>query len=534
MKFTISSFVATLSSAPLKLPRPPTLLVHHPTCGFPEYHIRLYHHRSHFARHQCRLAPISTMTRKLAPTARPDSSLSPPPNGLQTHNAARQQPAVTARKRKAETTVTGTKRVRKAVAYEESDESAVESAETIPNKRARKAKAKETIVEDVDMVSKFKVAPKRTSKKKEEDSAPLEQRTVGSKLLVGAHVSIAGGVHNAIPNLIHIGANAFALFLKNQRKWDSPPLDPEQVTLFMDGCKRHSIQVNECCVPHGSYLVNLAHPDEQRKAQAYKSFHDDLTRCHRLSIRFYNFHPGNFAATTRENGIKLIAQAINKAHEDPATGEVIPLLETMATLGNTIGGTFQDLADIISHVTNKDRVGVCLDTCHVFAAGYDLRSPEAYASTMEEFDRIIGFKYLKALHINDSKAPLSSHRDLHANIGTGYLGLRSFHNLVNDQRIHGLPMVLETPIDTKDADGKKGEDKGIWAREIKLLEQLVGMDVESEEFKRQEKQLDTAGVGERERIGSQVKRKTAKESTPNKKTTKSKKKAVETSDSEVE
>lgn len=229
----------------------------------------------------------------------------------------------------------------------------------------------------------------------------------------------------------------------------------------------------------------------------------------------------------------MIAEAINKAHEDPATGEVVPLLETMATLGNTIGGTFEDLANIISHVTNKDRVGVCLDTCHVFAAGYDLRTPEAYAKTMKEFDEVIGFKYLKAFHVNDSKAPLSSHRDLHANIGTGYLGLQSFHNLVNDERIHGLPLVLETPIDKKDEKGKKVEDKGVWAREIKLLEQLIGMDVNSEQFKAQEAELEQAGVGERERVGDQVERKKAKDSAPAKKT-KAKKKRVETSESEGE
>lgn len=312
-------------------------------------------------------------------------------------------------------------------------------------------------------------------------------------------------------------ANAFALFLKNQRKWENPALDPEHASLFIDGCKNHSIQPGECCVPHGSYLVNLAHPDEDRKKQAYDSFHDDLTRCHKLGIKWYNFHPGNANATTRENGIKLIAEAINKAHKDPATGEVVPLLETMASLGNTIGGTFEDIAAIIEHVEDKDRIGVCLDTCHSFAAGYDLRTPEAYAKTMDKFDEIIGLNYLKALHMNDSKAPFNSHRDLHARIGTGYLGLRAFHNIVNDERLHGLPMVLETPIDGKDENGKKTEDKGIWAREIKMLEQLVGMDVSSEEFKKWEADLFEEGVGERERIGGQVKRKQDKDANPKKK-----------------
>ena len=186
----------------------------------------------------------------------------------------------------------------------------------------------------------------------------------------------------------------------------------------------------------------------------------------------------------------------------------------MASLGNTIGGTFEDLAAIISHVTQKDRVAVCLDTCHVFAAGYDLRTPESYLGVMAQFDQIIGLKYLRALHVNDSKAPLASYRDLHARIGTGYLGLRAFHNLVNDERLHGLPMVLETPNDSIDANGKKIEDKSVWAREIKMLEKLVGMDVESDEFKDLEKRLHEQGEGERERIGGQVERKKVKDAKP--------------------
>jgi AP endonuclease-1 len=291
-----------------------------------------------------------------------------------------------------------------------------------------------------------------------------------------------------------------------------PELDPDHATLFIEGCKKHNFDVGSCCLPHGSYLVNLAHPEKARKEQAYKSFHDDLTRCHKLGIKLYNFHPGNANATTREDGIRLIAENINEAHKDPKTGDVIPVLETMASLGNTIGGTFQDLADIIAHVEDKTRIGVCMDTCHVFAAGYDLRTPESFAAVMKEFDEVIGLKYLKALHVNDSKAPFASHRDLHARIGTGYLGLRAFHNIVNDERLHGLPMILETPIEIEDPEtGKKVEDKSIWAREIKMLERLVGMDVESEEFKTMEKKLFNEGAGERERIGEQVERKKKKD-----------------------
>lgn len=266
----------------------------------------------------------------------------------------------------------------------------------------------------------------------------------------------------------------------------------------------------ETCVPHGSYLVNLAHPDAARKAQAYASFINDLHRCHKLGIRFYNFHPGNANAGTREQGIETIAHHLNQAHQDPATGNVITLLETMATQGNTIGGTFADLAAIIALVKDKSRVGVCLDTCHVFAAGYDLRSRAAYQATLDAFEQTIGLAYLKALHVNDSKAPLSSHRDLHARIGTGYLGLRAFHNLVNDVRMWGLPMILETPCEVMGGDGRMIEDKGVWAREIKLLESLVGMDVDAEEFKTLEAELQDEGLAERQRIGEQVDRRGAK------------------------
>ncbi|KAL1595085.1 DNA-(apurinic or apyrimidinic site) lyase [Paraconiothyrium brasiliense] len=465
-----------------------------------------------------------------------NSSLTPPPKDLQPP-ATTGEPgppatkAVNGKKRKAETaanTTKITKRTRKTTVTTEKDadvDISVDKPAEIakPKKRARKAKVEEETVVDEVVIQEgeegntSKTTQKKSRKKKDEIIPPLAERTTGSKLRIGAHVSAAGGIHNAVTNLLHIGANAFALFLKSQRTWKNPDLNPEHATLFIDGCKHHGIDASECCVPHGSYLVNLAHPDEERKKQAYDSFHDDLTRCHKAGIKYYNFHPGNAAATTREGGIELIAEAINKAHKDPATGAVVPLLETMATLGNTIGGQFKDIAGIIELVEDKDRVGVCLDTCHVFAAGYDLRTPEAYERTMKEFDETIGLKYLKALHVNDSKAPLYSFRDLHARIGTGYLGLRAFHNLVNDKRLHGLPMVLETPIDKKDENGKKFEDKSVWAREIKMLEQLVGMDVESDQFKKWEADLHEEGAGERERVGEQVKKREEKNAKPKKK-----------------
>ncbi|KAF2101553.1 DNA-lyase [Rhizodiscina lignyota] len=340
---------------------------------------------------------------------------------------------------------------------------------------------------------------------------PIVARTVGSKLVLGAHVSAAGGVHNAVTNSVHIGGNAFALFLKSQRKWANPPLIDDHCTSFISNCETHKYNAGQYVVPHGSYLVNLAHPDAERMKQAYDSFHDDLARCHKLGIKLYNFHPGNAAAAaTRAEAIQHLAAQLDKAHADEATGAVVTLLETMATRGNTIGGTFEDIRDVISLVTKKDRVGVCLDTCHVFAAGYDIRTPVTLSSTLADFDSTVGLNYLRALHVNDSKAPLGSNRDLHANIGTGFLGLRAFHALVNEPKLWGLPMVLETPIDVKGEDGKVEQDKRIWATEIKLLESLVGMDPDSEKFQKLEVELAAKGKAERDRIDTQVKKKEEK------------------------
>ncbi|KAF1848349.1 AP endonuclease [Cucurbitaria berberidis CBS 394.84] len=473
------------------------------------------------------------MAKKL-PKTTSDSSLSPlPSNFASVTEQVSFETRVSGKKRKAETTIDATKRIKKAPAPSDKPEDAVAGAEATPRPKRRATKeaiVKEETIDDRDngktLIRNNKsedesgddgAKVKKTTTRKTrnvKNMAPIAERTKDTKLRVGAHVSSAGGVQNAIVNLISIGGNAFAMFLKNHKKWESKDLDPEHANLFIDRCKENSICAADCCLPHGSYLVNLAHPDPERKKQAYGSFLNDLTRCHKLGIRLYNFHPGNANATTREEGIKLIAENINQAHKDPATGGVITVLETMASLGNTIGGTFKDLAAIIELVKDQSRVGVCLDTCHVFAAGYDLRTRETYAQTMEKFDKEIGFEYLKAFHINDSKAPLSSHRDLHARIGTGYLGLRAFHNIVNDERFHGLPMVLETPVDVIGEDGKKTEDKGIWAREIKMLERLVGMDVESNEFKELEAKLQEEGTAERDRIGGQVERKKIKDANP--------------------
>jgi AP endonuclease-1 len=235
---------------------------------------------------------------------------------------------------------------------------------------------------------------------------------------------------------------------------------------------------------------------------------DDLQRCEELGIKLYNFHPGSSGKNPRPEAIARIAAQLNKAHK--ATKTVVTVLENMAGSGNVIGSTWEDLRDIIALIDDKSRVGVCIDTCHTFAAGYDLRSPEAFKKTMDSFSTIVGMSYLKALHLNDSKAPLSSNRDLHANIGTGFLGLRAFHNVMNFAAFQDMPMVLETPIDKKGSDGKSIEDKGVWATEIKLLESLIGMDASDEKFKEEEERLQALGAEERKKLQGQADKKQQK------------------------
>lgn len=310
-------------------------------------------------------------------------------------------------------------------------------------------------------------------------------------------------------NATHIGANAFALFLKSQRKWASPALKDSDRDAFHAAAKAQSYDPSLHVLPHGSYLVNLAQADATKADQAYGNFVDDLRRCDDLGIGLYNFHPGSTGGEPLPAALGRIAAQLNRSHAE--TSRVVTVLENMCGHGNTVGGRFEDLRDVIAGVDDKARVGVCLDTCHAFAAGYDLRTPAAFAATMAEFDRVVGLKYLRALHLNDSKAPLGSHRDLHANIGTGFLGLRAFHSVMACDALRGLPMVLETPIDRMGPDGKTVEDKQVWADEIKLLEWLIDADPESDEFKAKEKELWEKGAGERTRVQEQVDKKAEKD-----------------------
>lgn len=281
---------------------------------------------------------------------------------------------------------------------------------------------------------------------------------------VGAHVSAAGGLYNAFLNSKKIGGNAMALFLKSQRQWAAKPLEDETILKFKDTCQQLGFDMTKV-LPHGSYLVNLGNPDEEKRKKSYEAFLDELKRCDQLGIKLYNFHPGStVGACSVKESIQHIADCINEAIK--ATCEVTVVIENMAGQGNVIGGKFEHLRDIIELVEDKSRIGVCLDTCHTFAAGYDLRSAKAYQKTMDEFEKVVGFKYLKAMHLNDSMTPHASGKDRHESIGKGHLGIAAFQNIMNDERLLGIPMVLETPLHPT-----LGES--CYRDEIKLLYSLI-------------------------------------------------------------
>ncbi|KAL4922830.1 xylose isomerase-like protein [Aspergillus aurantiobrunneus] len=405
-------------------------------------------------------------------------------------------------------------------------------------------------VEEQTTVTARTSRKRKTKKEQEAEIMPLRTRTQGLRMHVGAHVSAAGGVFNAVNNSKHIGGNSFALFLKSQRKWDNPPLQDEHRDNFLKLCKEHDYDAAKYVLPHGSYLVNLAQEDKAKAKQAYDAFLDDLRRCEALGIQLYNFHPGSANKTPFPSALARLAKALTNALS--ATSTVVPVLETMCGHGSTIGGSLSEFRDLLALIPKElhPRIGICIDTCHSFAAGYDLVSPAGFQAFLREFEDLIGIQHLRALHLNDSKAPGGSKRDLHANIGTGFLGLRAFHNVMNEPRFEGLPMILETPIDripaattneaNKEEDANSDEsdsddtkpkkstttkkkqqkkptaskaksqpvpDFSVWAREIELLESLIGMDPESQTFRDLEAQLSEEGRETREKHMEQYKRK---------------------------
>ncbi len=279
------------------------------------------------------------------------------------------------------------------------------------------------------------------------------------KKFVGAHVKTAGGVQNAPLNAVEIGAKAFALFLKNQRRWFAKPYDNKAIGEFKKNLKESGILVKHV-LPHDSYLINLGNPDKEKWEKALNAFIDEVTRASQLGLDKLNFHPGaHLNQISEEDCLKIIAEAMNITLEQ--TEGVTLVIETTAGQGSNVGYKFEHLRTLIDLVEDKSRVGVCIDTCHIFAGGYDLRDEKAYEKTMKEFNDVIGFNFLRGVHLNDAASELGSRVDRHAHIGEGNIGIEAFRMIMNDSRFDDIPLILETPKEER------------WPEEIKLLYSLI-------------------------------------------------------------
>jgi len=276
---------------------------------------------------------------------------------------------------------------------------------------------------------------------------------------IGAHVSAAGGVENAPLNAARIGARAFALFTKNQRQWKAKPLSQASIRLFRKHCEKEGFSPEQI-LPHDSYLINLGHPDEEGLAKSRAAFLNEFQRCEQLGLIYLNFHPGSHLRKVSEDAcLRRISESINITLDKTQT--VTAVIENTSGQGSNIGYRFEHLAAIIDRVEDKKRVGVCLDTCHAFTAGYDLKTKEGYHATMAAFDAVVGLNYLKGMHLNDSKKDYKSRVDRHANIGKGLLGLDTFRFIMADPRLDEIPLILETP------------DETLWKKEIQQLYQMT-------------------------------------------------------------
>lgn len=276
----------------------------------------------------------------------------------------------------------------------------------------------------------------------------------------GAHVSVAGGVYKAPARGEELECDAIQIFTKNQMQWSAKPLTDDEAEKFQANMEKYRPQ---SVMTHDSYLINLGSPDEKKLEKSRDAFKIEIERCDKLGIDLLVFHPGSHLDSGDRAALDTIADSLNWAHEQTPDATVITLLEIAAGQGTNVGSTFEQLIEVIENVKNKDRVGVCMDTCHMFGAGYDIRTKETYEATWTEFEKVIGLDWLKAFHINDSKKPLGSNLDRHENLGKGYIGLESFRLLLNDERFTGMPMVLETP---------GGDD---WfTKNLKVMRELVG------------------------------------------------------------
>ncbi len=272
---------------------------------------------------------------------------------------------------------------------------------------------------------------------------------------IGAHVSASGGVSNAVANALEIGANAFALFTRNQRQWYPKPLEEEEIENFRSAVKEAGIEPKHI-LPHASYLINLGNPDPTNLKKSRDAFLDEMQRCEQLGLTLLNFHPGShLKKMSEEDCLAQIAEEINIALQK--TKGVTAVLENTAGQGTNLGYRFEHLKQIIDQVEDKSRVGVCIDTAHTLAAGYDIRTEEGYRETMYQIDKIIGLEYLRGIHLNDSLKELASRVDRHASVGEGVMGMTLFEVLMQDERLADIPIILETPNPDR------------WAEEIALL-----------------------------------------------------------------
>jgi deoxyribonuclease IV len=279
--------------------------------------------------------------------------------------------------------------------------------------------------------------------------------------LLGAHTSIQGGVSKAVDLADSLGFTAMQIFSKNNNRWFAKPLEDVEVNSFKEKLKKSSIKFT---VVHDCYLINLCALDDELKKKSLNAFIDELERCEQLEIPYLNFHPGAHCGKGEEEGIKEIAETLNLAHQKTKGFKVSSMLEATAGQGTAIGYKFEHLRKIIDLVEEKERMSVCIDTAHIFAAGYDIRTPEAYEKTMKEFDDIIGLDWLKCFHMNDSKKDLGTRVDRHDHIGKGFIGLEGFKNIMNDERIENVPKILETP---------KGKEHLEDVENIKVLKSLI-------------------------------------------------------------
>ena len=274
---------------------------------------------------------------------------------------------------------------------------------------------------------------------------------------LGAHVSASGGLYNAPLNAKAIGANAFAMFTKNQKQWSAKPLTADEIAQFRAAVADGGFSP-DYILPHDSYLINLGNADPEKRGRSLASFTEELVRASQLGLKYVNFHPGShLKEITEEECLDLIAGSVNQARADPATGNVMAVIEATAGQGTNVGYRFEHIARIIEGIEDKTRVGVCIDTCHIFAAGYDISTASGFENVMSEFDRIIGMKYLRAMHLNDAKKPCGSRVDRHECLGKGCIGMEGFKYIMQSPYFEKMPLVLETP------------EPDLWADEIKLL-----------------------------------------------------------------